>query len=347
MSDVTLEDLHRWCSIPAEELAEHKERRVPLRLVRDSAEMGQVMAAAGIDVQWIGRHSERPTMTSVCMQYPDGGGANVTARDSAAACLSMGDIVRCRLLLERQGAAPIVMAVPEVPLPARDHLLALATDYAALRVASFTSSEIEPARGTGMFSRVDLVALNEEEAAVLVRGPLSHVRPGPFLRSCARTLRAHQPHIRIVVSAGRHGAYASAVSEWVHIPALPVEVVSTAGAGDALLAGIIAALAAGMPFLPLAGSGTRRQITSALDLGILLAAYSVTSPHTIHPGADLASLLSFARRVDIDIPASTTQYFTTPGIDPTFAGAWSQPATGNLADEARARPVDTRLERCP
>ena len=305
------------------------------------------MAAAGIDVQWVGRHPERPTMTSVCMQYPDGGGANITTRDSAAECLSTGDIDRCRPLLERHGASTVVLAVPEVPLPARDHLLALATDHAALRAASFTSSEIGPARDAGMFSRVDLLALNEEEAAVLVGDPLNHLRPGSFLRACARAVRAYQPHIRIVVSAGKHGAYASTGSDWMHFPALPVEVVSTAGAGDGLLAGIIAALAAGMPFLPLAGSGNGREITSALDFGVLLAAYTVTSPHTIHPGVDLSSLLSFARRMEIGIPASTTRYFSTPGGDPAFASAWPQPSAGTLADEACAKRVDTRSERCP
>lgn len=36
--------LYRWCGIPAEELASHPERKVPLRVVKDSREMGEVMA---------------------------------------------------------------------------------------------------------------------------------------------------------------------------------------------------------------------------------------------------------------------------------------------------------------
>jgi hypothetical protein len=36
-------------------------------------------------------------------------------------------------------------------------------------------------------------------------------------------------------------------------------------------------------------------IQSALDFGVLLGSYSTTSPHTIHPDADLNALLSFAR----------------------------------------------------
>jgi glucosamine-6-phosphate deaminase len=37
-------DLVRWCSIPADELVAHPERRVPLRLCSDAAEMGRLMA---------------------------------------------------------------------------------------------------------------------------------------------------------------------------------------------------------------------------------------------------------------------------------------------------------------
>ncbi len=36
--------LYEWCSIPAEELAGHPGRRVPLRLVKDAAELGETMA---------------------------------------------------------------------------------------------------------------------------------------------------------------------------------------------------------------------------------------------------------------------------------------------------------------
>jgi glucosamine-6-phosphate deaminase len=41
---VSPKELYRWCSIPVEELQGHPELRVPFRLVRDSEEMGQLMA---------------------------------------------------------------------------------------------------------------------------------------------------------------------------------------------------------------------------------------------------------------------------------------------------------------
>ena len=38
------EDLVRWCAVPADELVDHPERRVPLRLCAGPAEMGRLMA---------------------------------------------------------------------------------------------------------------------------------------------------------------------------------------------------------------------------------------------------------------------------------------------------------------
>ena len=42
-------DLYRWCAVPHEELESHPDRRVPFRLVRDSAEMGGIMARELVD----------------------------------------------------------------------------------------------------------------------------------------------------------------------------------------------------------------------------------------------------------------------------------------------------------
>jgi len=44
MRDFELADLVRWCRIPVDSLEGHPDRRVPLRLCRDSAEMGRLMA---------------------------------------------------------------------------------------------------------------------------------------------------------------------------------------------------------------------------------------------------------------------------------------------------------------
>jgi len=44
MGHIAKADLHRWCSIPAAQLTGHPQLRTKFRLVRDSAEMGKLMA---------------------------------------------------------------------------------------------------------------------------------------------------------------------------------------------------------------------------------------------------------------------------------------------------------------
>ena len=57
--------------------------------------------------------------------------------------------------------------------------------------------------------------------------------------------------------------------------------------------GGLAGLALGLPLAPAEASGAR-PLASAAELGALLAAYSVTSPHTIHPDAGASALRGFA-----------------------------------------------------
>jgi len=80
--------------------------------------------------------------------------------------------------------------------------------------------------------------------------------------------------------------------EEIRLPA-----VSTAGAGDALLGGVLSALVAGLPLIRSESISKRLNddpIATALELGVLLGSYKVTSPHTIHPSASLDALLNFA-----------------------------------------------------
>ncbi len=44
MSEINLKDLYHWCSIPVQELGTHPGLKTPFRMVKDSTEMGNVMA---------------------------------------------------------------------------------------------------------------------------------------------------------------------------------------------------------------------------------------------------------------------------------------------------------------
>ena len=61
--------------------------------------MIQEMAAVGMDTRYVDMLQDRPTLLSVCFQYPDGSGGNITTSESAASALTHGDVDRCAELL--------------------------------------------------------------------------------------------------------------------------------------------------------------------------------------------------------------------------------------------------------
>jgi sugar/nucleoside kinase (ribokinase family) len=261
------------------------------------------MESAGMDVRFVDAVPGHPTLFSVCFQYPDGSGGNVTTVDSAAALVGERDV---DLALPWLSPRSIALAAPEVPLAVRRHLLQRAGEKGALRAAALTTAEIPEACATGLLSLVDVLALNEDEAAALAGEPWPAGEPGAFLGRCADALREAQPAMRALVTAGARGAWALDGTAWAHVPALPVPVVSTAGAGDAFLGALLAGLAAGLPFAPAPGpraSLAKEPLASAVELGALAAAYKVTSPHTIPPGVSLGTLVAFARGHGVEFAA--------------------------------------------
>jgi ribokinase len=133
-----------------------------------------------------------------------------------------------------------------------------------------------------LMRELDVVALNRDEAAAVIG-----VSPGeaPLEEIVKRTvgrLAGENPGLRISITAGKEGSWSWDGNAVRHVPAIPVQVQGTAGAGDAHLAGIIIGLAEGKEFV------------EAQRFGTILAAMSVTSPHTIHPGITRDSLREFA-----------------------------------------------------
>jgi ribokinase len=256
------------------------------------------MRAAGIDTSHVGTLPDRPTLFSVCFQYPDGAGGNLTTLDSAAAALTEAAVDSLEPQLAADGVHTIALAAPEVDLAPRRRLLELAGRHGAFRVASFVSGEVEQARDEGLFELADLIALNADEANVLVGLEFDPADPGSFLGAVVEATGADRRRLRLVVTAGAAGAFAFDEGRWRHRASIPADVASTAGAGDALLGGVIAGLAAGVPLIPTADTPPT-QLACALDLGVLLASVSVTSPHTIHPQADLPVLVGHADRAGL------------------------------------------------
>lgn len=96
------------------------------------------------------------------------------------------------------------------------------------------------ARLTELVALVDIVFAGDDEAAILLGE-----RSVPEL---AAGLRALGPG-EAIIKLGERGCYASAGDTVRELPAVPVDVVDTVGAGDAFVAGYLAEYLAGTPLL--------------------------------------------------------------------------------------------------
>ncbi len=247
------------------------------------------MAETGLDTRRVQVCPGEQTMNSICFVYPDGTGGNLTVDDSACSRVSAEDVTAAEEEFARHAGRGAALAAPEVPLEARHRLLELATRYDFLRAASFVSAELDAARRLGMLELIDLLALNQDEAALLCGLPAEDHPPSDLAHAALEVLRRHNPRIWLSITAGRQGSWAWDGEGWAHFPVVPAHAVSTAGAGDAHLGALIAGLTAGL------------NLRQAQQLAGLTASLSVTSPHTIAPEVARASLLAHARIAGVEL----------------------------------------------
>ncbi|MEB2364145.1 MAG: hypothetical protein OZ929_22630 [Bryobacterales bacterium] len=142
--------------------------------------------------------------------------------------------------------------------------------------------------------------ITTSSSTALTSAPLDPREPETVLAECARKLCSVRPGIRMVISTGRRGAFGFDGGRWDWRPAPGVRHAGAASAGDVLLAGVVCGLAAGMPFIHPGSQDATRPLATALDPGVMLAALSVTSPHTIHLEANLETFVSFAEGMGVN-----------------------------------------------
>ncbi len=256
------------------------------------------MGLAGLDLRHIQTVPGMQTLYSFCFLYPDGSGGNLTTDNSACDLVGAEDVSRAETDFNGYQSHGIALAAPEVSLAARQKLLEMATKYHFWRVAAFTSAEIEPAIEMGLLSEIDLLALNRDEAtaAAGIRSSAGDEQPQPIVEATIARLKRFNPGMHMTITAGGWGSWSWDGKAVQHLPAFPAELVSTAGAGDAFLAGVIAGRIAGL------------NLPEAQELGVLVAAHSVTSPHTIDPRINRDSLGAFAAIAKLTLSSQVIQF---------------------------------------
>lgn len=236
------------------------------------------MKAAGLNVSWVKESSAHPTMLSICIQYPDKSGGNITADNSAC------QEVDAEYLTEAArdiGVGPdtIVAALPEVPLEGRLALLRYGKERGAFCVASCGTAEIkEFVRQKGP-EVCDLLALNQEETAELAG--MMKVRDACDAQEAADRIQKRYPGLNLWLTVGAEGSLlAISKKRAVYGPLPGVKVKNTGGAGDASLAGLLAGYCLGLPWQGEVFSGPDAR--SAGELATLLGGISVESEDSIN-----------------------------------------------------------------
>ncbi len=254
----------------------------------NGARLRREMEEAGILTKFVEQDAQKPTMCSVCLEYPDKSVCNITASNSACGNVDEAYMKGC---LEKMKATmderTLVIAAPEVPVCARLELLKGGREKGAYCVGSFVSGEAEEfARGGGLFLS-DLLVINEDEAMALV-GKSEHEKMAFNMKELLESMGIA---LHVIITCGSQGSYCVSKEAIERIPGKTVKAASTAGAGDAYTAGVICGIHFG---LPLQKKG--KALVSAPELGAAFAEQSVTCIHTIDPSIGREFAQEFLQR---------------------------------------------------
>jgi sugar/nucleoside kinase (ribokinase family) len=263
----------------------------------------KMMNNAGMDIANVRITDKCSTLFSVCYQYPDHSGGNITTNESASSLVSAGDISSFFINCKLSGEKEIILAVPEVPVETRIKLLEYGRLRGSLNVASVLSSEIKKFKELNGFGLTDILSVNLDEAQKVAGIADDSASDENIVEACIKNLKSINPAITILITCGSKGVYCYSKNVIEFTPALKVPVVSTAGAGDAFLSGFLSGVCCGLPLLKGINDNyfSESPVSSAVELGILLASLCVMSQDTINADANAESLYNFIAENNIGV----------------------------------------------
>jgi ribokinase len=197
------------------------------------------------------------TAAAIVAVEPDGRSAIILPRSPGTA-LTVDDITRSGALLR---SARVCVVQLQFPPEVVRHVVRTATEAGARVVG--TLAPVQPL-APEVWSLLDSVVVNLREAAAILG-----LAPSDVLRDPTETVRrllALGPRSAIVTLGPRGAVYSTTDGHIVHVPALPVPVVDTTGAGDAFLGALALALAHDSP------------LETAVTAGIEAAATAIQRP---------------------------------------------------------------------
>lgn len=210
-------------------------------------------AAEGVDTALVSTRSERATGVGFIILNDKG--ENFIILDMGAnelmdrASVDAGEA--------RIARSDVVMTVLEVPTEAAARAMELGRKHGAKTILNPAPARALPGE---IFANVDYLTPNESELRILLGLPADDPRSSRELAGELRRLGVRN----VVVTLGRTGALILTDELDVMVPAVPVQVVDTTGAGDAFNSGFAVALAEG------------RDIVDAVRFGVVCGGIACT-----------------------------------------------------------------------
>ena len=226
-------------------------------------ELIEQMKSVGIKTDFVEKSQTAATMFAVCFQYPNGEGGNITTENSACKEVTPEYIEASSEGIDKNS---LVLAAPEVPIESRIKLLEIGKSRGAYNVSSFLCGEAEEFIALGGILLSNLLSINIEEAGAVCK---TNGTKKEIAYAAISSLLKINEKLKIIVSCGGDGAYMYDGREILHISAKKVDIVSTAGCGDALIGSTISGMIFGLGF------------ASSVNFGTMVAAYAAQSPSSI------------------------------------------------------------------
>jgi sugar/nucleoside kinase (ribokinase family) len=266
------------------------------------------MQAAGMTTDHIKISAEHATMFSVCFQYPDHAGGNITTAESASSAVMPQDVDEF-FAVNDDNIKEIILAAPEVPVQTRIRLLEYGKKRGSLNVASLQSAEIAEFMNLNGFVLADVLFINLDEAKHIAHAA-NDTGAETVVLNAIRNLITINPDLTVFITCGVAGVYCYSKKHLEFFPSLNVDVVSTAGAGDAFLAGTIAGICCGLPLFK-KSKDHAAVINTATELGVLVAAISVTAQDSIHMALNADYILNFIQQKQLHCSDDFLKVFGT------------------------------------
>ena len=257
----------------------------------------QQMQDVGMDTRFVRTDPALKTLFSVCFQYPDGQGGNLTTSNSACSAVTAADI-DAFFAWQAPDTRGLVLAAPEVSIETRLHLLRRGKAQGCFTAASILASEASYFVKHHLFGDLDLLAINSDEAKAILQAAQLEQSRDDFAEDCARYLTGLYPRLSVIITLGADGAICCSQGQIERIHAGKRQPVNTAGAGDCFLGVVLASLVRGIPLLqPMVQGIPLLQPMTAVDdvctapqVARIAAEIKIQDKDTIHFGINAATI---------------------------------------------------------